>query len=59
LRTAKKLVTIRGRGHPKTTEGIDIAIRGEGPATMITMAPIVKYPQDTKRATTKEMTIGT
>jgi hypothetical protein len=35
-------VTTRGHGHPKMTEGTDITIRGKGPATMITTAPIVK-----------------
>jgi hypothetical protein len=48
------LVTTKGRSHPKTTEGTDIAIRGEDLATMIITAPIVKLPQDIKRTTTKE-----
>jgi hypothetical protein len=39
---AKTLVTIRGRGHPKMTVGTYKTIRGEGPTTMITTAPIVK-----------------
>jgi hypothetical protein len=39
---AKMLVITKGCGHPKMTEGTDIAIRGEDPSTMITMAPIVK-----------------
>jgi hypothetical protein len=36
------LVITKGHSHPKMTEGTDIAIRGEDPAIMITIAPIVK-----------------
>jgi hypothetical protein len=50
------LTTTKGRGYLKTTEETGIAIRGENLATMISMAPIVKYLQDTKRTPTKEMT---
>jgi hypothetical protein len=38
----KMLATTKGRGHLRTIEETCIVIRGENPATMITMAPIVK-----------------
>jgi hypothetical protein len=52
----KMLVITNGRGHLKMIEETGIAIRGQNPATMITTAPIVKYPWDTKKTTIKVMT---
>jgi hypothetical protein len=39
---AKTRVIIRGRDHQKTTGGTDTVAKGEDPATMTTMALIVK-----------------
>jgi hypothetical protein len=39
---AKKLVTTKGHGHLKTTEETGTTVKGENPATMITMVLIVK-----------------
>jgi hypothetical protein len=39
---AKMRVIIRGRDHQKTTKGTDMVAKGEDPATMKTMALIVK-----------------
>jgi hypothetical protein len=36
------LVTIKGRGHPKTTEETYTAVKGGDPTTMIIMVLIVK-----------------
>jgi hypothetical protein len=39
---AKMPVTIKGRGHLKMTGETGTIIKGEDPATMTTMVPIVK-----------------
>jgi hypothetical protein len=38
----KTLVTIKGRGHPKTTEETNTSVKGGDPTTMIIMVLIVK-----------------
>jgi hypothetical protein len=55
----KMRVTIKERGHQKTTGETDTTVKGEDPGTMTTTVLIVKYPRDTRTTTTKETIAGT
>jgi hypothetical protein len=53
----KTHVTTSGRDHQKTIEEIDMEIKGDGPETTTTTAPITKSPQDTKTTAIKEVIV--
>jgi hypothetical protein len=53
----KTHATTSGRGPQRTTEGIDMGVKGDGPEITTTMAPIAKSPQDTKTTVIKEVIV--
>jgi hypothetical protein len=52
----KTHTTISERDPQRMIEEIDMEIKGDGPKTMATTAPIAKSPQDTKTTAIKEVT---